>query len=167
MISCSSENKVILDKFIIGGTQVLVGPVHILDNQESSYDAISSNKIVNYINKNKYANASTTKLYPPANNKWRANEAKMLSESINLFREFVKESHFPYNTYILYVEFLKHGQNSKVGGIHYCLLNYNGEIAMRGLINSKWKAYQKVKPRTNDDCVDVFINGFEERMNKK
>ena len=162
--ACSSENKVVLEKFSLGEAEVLVCPVHILDNQKSSYDTISSKKIVDYINKNKYAKASTTQLYPPANNEWRANEAKMLTISINLFIEFVKENSFPENTYILYTEFLKSGQNSNIRGVHYCLLNNKGDIAMRGLINSHWKEFQKVNPKTNEDCVAVFINGFEGKI---
>lgn len=166
MIACSTENKVVLEKFIIGETKVLVCPVHILDNQESSYDTISSRKIVDYINEKKYADASTTQLCPPAYNEWNANEAKILTNSINLFVEFVKKNNVPDNTYILYPEFLKGGEKSHIRAIHYCLLNNKGEIAMRGLINSKWKEFQKVNPKTNDDCVDVFINGFEEKMKK-
>ena len=34
MIACSAENKVVLDKFIAGETEVFVCPVHILDNQK-------------------------------------------------------------------------------------------------------------------------------------
>ncbi|MCK4664027.1 MAG: hypothetical protein KAT68_14255 [Bacteroidales bacterium] len=166
VIACSNENKVVLEKFITGKTKVLVCPVHILDNQKSSYDTLSSKKIVDYINAKKYAVAGTTQLCPHANNEWRADEAKILTISINLFIEFVKENNLPNDTYILYPEFLKAGQNSSVVAVHYCLLNNKGEIAMRGLINSKWEEFQKVNPKTNDDCVAVFINGFEEKMKK-
>ena len=164
IFGCTGESKIALDTFIEGNTKVLVCPVHILDNQKSSYDTISSKKIVEYINNKKYAIASTTQLYPPANNEWRINEAKMLKISINLFIEFVKEINLPDDTYILYPEFYKRGQNSKVIAVHYCLLNNKGEIAIRGLINSKWEEFQKVNPKTNDDCVSVFINGFENKM---
>ena len=166
MIACSTENKAVLEKFIAGETEVYVCPVHILDNQKSSYDTISSQKIVDYINAKKYASASTTPLSPPPNNTWGANEAKMLTVSINLFIEFVKKNNFPDNSYILYPEFLKLGQDSHIGGVHYCLLNNKGEVAMRGLINSHWKEFQQVNPKTNDDCVAVLINGFEEKMKK-
>jgi len=37
---------------------------------------------------------------------------------------------------------------------------------MRGLLNSQWDEFKKVNPKTNNDCVDVFINGFEEKMKK-
>ena len=166
MIACSSEKKVVLDKFIASKAKVLVCPVHILDNQKSSYDTISSQKIVDYINDKKYAYASTTQLCPPANNEWRANEAKILTNSINLFVEFIKENNLPDNTYMLYPEFLKAGKKSHIMAIHYCLLSNKGEIAMRGLINSRWEEFQKVNPKTNDDCVAVFINGFEDKMKK-
>ena len=164
MTACSTENKAVLDKFIKGETKVLVCPVHILDNQNSSYDTISSQKIVDYINAKKYAYASTTQLCPPANNEWRANEGKILTISINLFIEFVKENNLPDNTYILYPEFLKSGQDSHIFAVHYCLLTNKGEIAMRGLLNSLWEEFQKENPKTNDDCVAVLINGFEEKM---
>lgn len=166
LCGCATENKIAYDKFISGKTKMLVCPVHILDNQKSSYDTISSKKIVDYINSKKYAFASATQLCPPANNEWRANEAKILTISINLFIEFVKKNNLPNDTYILYPEFLKAGQNSPVIAVHYCLLNNKGEIAMRGLINSHWDKFKKVNPKTNNDCVDVFINGFEEKMKK-
>jgi hypothetical protein len=166
LFACASENKIVLEKFISGKTKVLVCPVHIFSNQESSFDTIISKKIVEYINGKKYAVASVTQLCPPANNEWRANEAKILTISINLFIEFVKKNNLPEDTYILYPEFLKAGQNSTVVAVHYCLLNNKGEIAMRGLLNSHLDEFKKVNPKTNNDCVDVFINGFEEKMKK-
>lgn len=167
LTTCSVENKVVLEKFISGKTKVLVCPAHILDNQKSSYDTISSKKIVEYINGKKYAVASMTQLRPPANNEWRANEAKMLIISIDFFIEFVKKNNLPDDTYILYPEFLKAGSNSKVMAVHYCLLNNKGEIAIKGLLNSHWNEFKKVNPKTDDDCVAVFINGFEENLKKK
>ena len=151
MTACSTENKDVLDKFIAGELKVLVCPVHILDNQKSSYDTISSQKIVDYINVNKYANASLTSLSPPPNNTWKANEARMLTISINLFIEYVKTINLSDDTYILYPEFLKAGQYSNIKAIHYCLLNKKGEVAMRGLINSQWEEFQKVN-------LDVLIH---------
>jgi hypothetical protein len=164
---CASENNLAYSTFLAGKSKVLVCPVHVLDNQRSYYDSASSKKIADYINSKKYAAACTTQLYPPANNEWRANEAKILSVSINLFTEFVKKSNLPGDTYMLYPEFLKAGQNSKVIAVHYCLLNNKGEAAMRGLLNSEWNEFKKVNPKTNDDCVAVFINGFEGKMKKK
>lgn len=166
LFACASESKIVLGKFKSGKTKVLVCPVHILDNQKSLYDTISSQKIVDFINVKKYADARITQIVPPANNEWRANEAKMLNVSIDYFTEFIKRNNLPDDTYILYTEFLKAGSNSKVVAVHYCLLNNKGEIAMRGLLNSHWDEFKKVNPQTNDDCVDVFINGFEQKMKK-
>jgi hypothetical protein len=166
IMACSSENKAALDKFIAGENEVLVCPVHILDNQNSSYDIISSKKIVDYINDNNYANASLTQLSPPPNNTWQRNEAKMLTISIDLFVEYIKAMDLPDDTYILYPEFLKAGPNSDIFAVHYCLLNHEGEIAMRELINSLWEEFQEVDPKTNEDCVAVLINGFENKINK-
>lgn len=164
MIACSSENKAVLNEFITGEYKVLVCPVHILENQKSSYDTISSQKIIDYINDNKYANALLTAQTPPPNNTWLSNEAKMLTNSINLFVEYVKTIDLPNDTYILYPEFLKVGQNLEIFAIHYCLLNNKGEIAIRGLINSLWEEFQDINPKTNDDCVNVLINGFENKI---
>lgn len=166
LINCSNDNKDLLGKFKSGESELLVCPVHILSNQESSFDTLFSKKIVEYINDNEYATASVTQLCPPPNNEWRANEAKMLTISINLFVEYVKGLNLPENTYILYPEFLKSGQNVTVKAVHYCLLNNKGEIVIRGLLNSHWEEFQKVNPKTDNDCVNVFINGFEEHMKK-
>jgi hypothetical protein len=166
-ISCTGEKKVLLKDFTTGKIKLLVCPVHVLDNQKSTYDTISSLLIVDYINEKKIAKATLTKLIPPANNEWRANEAKILTISINLFTDFVKKSNLPEDTYILYPEFLRIGPGSKVIAIHYCLLNNKGEIAMRGLLNSHWEEFQKVNPTSSIDCVAVFINGFEEKMKNK
>ena len=162
--SCSIENKIVLKRFKEGNTKVIVCPVHILSGQNSSIDTISSTKIIEYINSKRYAKAQGTNLQPVTNNEWRRNEAKMLTVSINFFIDFVKENNFPDDTYILYAEFLKSEKNKSIRAIHYCLLDNKGEIAMRGLINSHWKEFQKVNPKTNDDCVAVFINGFEGKM---
>jgi len=167
LISCSAEKKAILQKFISGKTKVLVCPVHILSNQVSMSDTILSQKIVEYINDKKYAVASKTLLSPVPNNEWRINEAKILTESINLFIDFVKKNNFPDDTYILYPEILRAGQNSEVKAVHYCLLNNKGEVAIRGLINSNRDEFKKVNPKTDFDCITVFIKGFEENMNEK
>jgi len=166
LASCVTEKKAILKEFKEGNSNVLVCPVHILDNQNSTYDTICSQKITDYINQKEYANAKITYLKPPPNTEWIANEAKMLTISINKFAEFVKEANLPDNTYILYPEFYKRGKGSNIVAVHYCLLNNKGELAMRGLINSHWSEFQKIQPKTNDDCVKVFINGFEEKMKK-
>ena len=166
LLNCSNGKKDLLVKFKSGGATLLVCPVHILANQESSFDTLSSKKIVEYINDNSYATARITQLCPPPNNEWRANEARMLTISINLFVDYVKGQNLPENTYILYPEFLKSGQNISIKAVHYCLLNNKGEIVIRGLLNSNWKEFQKVNPKTDNDCVDVFINGFEEHMKK-
>ncbi len=165
--SCQTENKTARQKFISGNKKVLVCPVHILENQTSYYDTISSQKIAAYINGKKYASASLTQLCPPANNEWHANEAKILTASINLVIEFVKKQNLPDDTYLLYPEFLKAGSGAIIVAVHYCVVNNRGEVAFRGLINSDWKEFKKVNPKTNDDCVSVFINGFEEKMKKK
>jgi len=161
---CPSENKLALEEFIAGNNQVLVSPVHLLDRQKSDYDAGVSRIIADYINEKKYATASVTDLCPPPFNEWKANEASMLSESINLTVDFVKKSNLPANTYFLYPEFLRGGKENKVMAVHYCLIDNKGEVAMRGLINSHWDEFKSVNPVTNEDCVKVFINGFENKL---
>jgi len=165
--SCSSASKRALEDFVSGEFKVLVCPVHILNNHQSFYDTISSLKIADYINENKHAKASVTDLVPAAYNTWERNEAKMLTASIDLFVEYVKSLDLPDDTYLFYPEFLKGGQNSEIRAVHYCLLNNEGDIAMRGLINSKWEVFQSVNPITNDDCVTVLINGFENKLKNK
>jgi hypothetical protein len=164
MIACSGEDKALLDKFVKGNSKVSVCPVHILSNQESSFDTLISKKIVEYLNDKKYAVAGVTQLCPPANNEWRANEAGMLTISNQLFIDFVKKQNLPDDTYILYPEFLKSGPDNSVKAVHYCLLNRKGEIVMRGLINSHWDEFKKVNPKTDEDCLLVFINGFEAKI---
>ena len=166
MISCSTENRMVYQNFALGKSKLLVCPVHILCNQDSRYDTAISKQIVDYINSKNYAVASPTQMLPVPNNEWRPNEAKMLSISIKLFVEFIKQNNLPENTYILYPEFLKAGQNDNVIAVHYCLLNNKGEIGMRGLLNSHWPEFQKVNPKNNADCLAVFINGFEGKMKK-
>ncbi len=167
LISCQTENKSVLHQFISLKPKVLVCPVHVLDNQNCSYDSLSSKKIADYLNTKNYAVASLTKLIPTPSNEWFHNEAKMLTQSINYSIDFVKKSNLPDETYILYPEFYKAGPNSSICAVHYCLLNNKGEIAMRGLINSHWEAFKKVNPKNNDDCVKVFINGFDVKMASK
>lgn len=164
MSSCATENKSVLEKFKAGQTKLYVCPVHVLENKTASYDTVSSIQIVNYINGKNYSNAELTDIVPPPNNTWVANEAKMLTNSITIFVEFVKQSKLPDGSYILYTEFLRGGPEKRVYAVHYSLVNNLGEQAMRGLINSHWEAFQKVNPITNADCVSVFINGFEDKM---
>ena len=164
LLNCSNGSKDLLNDFKNGDSKLFVCPVHILANQESSYSTELSEKIVEYINENEYATASITELCPPANNEWRANEAIMLTKSIKLSIEYVKGLNLSEDTYVLYPEFLKSGQNVSIKAVHYCLLSNKGEVVIRGMLNSKWKEFQAVNPKTDEDCVAVFINGFEEHM---
>ena len=167
LFACSGVSKATLKKFTAENPKMYVCPVHILSNQQSSFDSVSANAIVDFINKNEYADASLTQLKPVANNQWLANEAKMVTESNTLFTEFVLANKFPENSYILYAEFLKGGPDETVRAVHYYLLNNQGEAAMRGLINSVWKEFQEVNPQTNEDCVAVFIKGFENKLKNR
>jgi len=163
--ACFSEKKTFLNEFKEGNSKMLVCSVHVLTNEESTYDESSAVKIVDFINEKSYAKAEYTDLLPPANNEWRINEAKILTESIKLFIDYINTQNIETDTYILYVEFLKSGETPSVWAVHYCLLNNEGKIAMRGLLNSKWEAFQDINPKTNSDCVEVFKIDFEEKMN--
>jgi hypothetical protein len=166
LAGCATENKVVLYNFKSEKSKVLVCPVHILTNHESLYDTIIQQKIADYLNEKKYAVAEKTKLLPPPNNRWRHNEARMLTESCELLIKYVKQRKLPENTFILYPEFYKAGPNDIIVAVHYSLVDNNGEIAMRGLINSHWIEFKKVNPKNNEDCLAVFINGFEEKMRR-
>lgn len=87
---CTDNSKELLANLRSNKLKLLVCPTHILANSKSSYDSLSSMKIADYLNRNKYASANLTNACPPPNNEWRHNEAKMLTISINLFVEYVK-----------------------------------------------------------------------------
>jgi hypothetical protein len=164
LTGCVTENKSVLRSFKTGKSIVLVCPVHILTSRNSTYDNLSSQGIADYLNSKKYASAEVTTLSPPPNTRWRHNEAKMLTESSDLFVNYVKQQNLPDNSFMLYPEFYKGGPEDIILAVHYILLNNKGEIAMRGLINSHWPEFKQVKPKTNKDCLKVFINGFENKM---
>ena len=163
---CVTENKAALNNFKSEKSKVLVCPVHVLTSHESLYDTIIQQKIADYLNEKKYAVAEKTKLLPPPNNQWRHNEAKMLTESCELLIKYVKQQNLPENTIIIYPEFYKAGPNDIIVAVHYSLLDNNGEVAMRGLINSHWPEFKKVNLKNNEDCLEVFINSFEEKMKR-
>lgn len=167
LTGCITENKAVLNSFKSGKSTVLVCPVHILTSKTSTYDSITSQSIADYLNQKNYAEAEVTTLCPPPNTRWRHNEAKMLTESSDLFVNYVKQQNLPDNTFVLYPEFYKGGPEDIIIAVHYLLVNHDGEIAMIGLINSHWPEFKQVKPRTNTDCLAVFINGFENKMNGK
>lgn len=167
MSGCVTENKSVLSSFKTGKSTVLVCPVHILTSRNSTYDNLTSQGIADYLNSKNYAGAEVTTLCPPPNNRWRHNEAKMLTESSDLFVNYVKQQNLPDNTFMLYPEFYKGGPEDIIIAVHYLLLNNKGEIAMRGLINSHWPEFKQVNPKTNKDCLAVFINGFEGKMKVK
>ncbi|NOU46528.1 MAG: hypothetical protein HOO86_05625 [Bacteroidales bacterium] len=166
LTGCITENKAVLNSFKSGKSTVLVCPVLILTSKTSTYDSITSQRIADYLNQKNYAEADVTTLCPPPNNKWRHNEARMLTESSELFASYVKQQKLPDNTFVLYPEFYKGGPDDIIIAVHYLLINNKGGIAMRGLINSHWPEFKQVKPRTTADCVVVFINGFENKMTK-
>ncbi len=161
---CSSENKLLREKFISGGYKMIVCPVHLLDRQSSMYDGSISKKIVDYMNERNYANASQTELCPPPNINWQGDQAVMVDNSIDLFKTFIIMNKVPAKTFVFYAEFLRGGKDNRVVGVHYYLLDSKGEIAMRGILNSHSKEFIEVKPVTNEDCLRVLMDSFETKM---
>jgi len=161
---CSSENKLLREKFISGGYKMIVCPVHLLDRQSSIYDGSLSKKIVDYMNERKYADASQTELCPPPNINWQGDQAVMVDNSIELFKQFIVMNRVPAKTFVFYAEFLRGGKDARVVGVHYYLLDSKGEIAMRGILNSHSKEFKEVKPATNEECLRVLMDSFESKM---
>lgn len=161
---CSSENKLLREKFISGGYKMIVCPVHLLDRKSSIYDGSLSKKIADYMNERKYADASQTELCPPPNINWQGEQAVMVDNSIELFKKFIIMNRVPAKTFVFYAEFLRGGKDARVVGVHYYLLDSKGDIAMRGILNSHSKEFMEVKPVTNEDCLRVLMDSFESKM---
>lgn len=166
LTACSPYKEITHKDFVSGGRKVLVCPVHVMTYYGNHQDSGYSEQIVSYINANKYADASLTALCPPPNEEFYHNEAKILKKSKELFIEFVKGINMPGDTYMLYPEFFMMGDSPEAMAVHFVLLNNKGEVAMLGLINSHWEEYQKVSPKSLNDLVAVFKNGFENGMKK-
>ncbi|HQO09846.1 MAG TPA: hypothetical protein PLK90_08565 [Clostridiales bacterium] len=161
---CSSENKLLREKFISGGYKMIVCPVHLLDRESSSFDRTLAEMIADYFNEKKISEAEVIDLYPPPNGNWMPDQSEMADESLGLLIEFVRYHKFPNGTYIFYCEILRGGKNSKIVGIHYYLVDNVGRIAIKGILNSHNEEFIKEEPVTNEDCVDALINGFENKV---
>lgn len=164
LTGCPSENRFVLDKFLAGKSKMVICPVHLLDKQGSIHDGTLSKKLVDYVNERKYAEASLTEMCPPPNIMWKGEQAVMVDDSIELFKKFIMMNNVPANTYVFYAEFLRGGKDSRVVGIHYYLLDNKGEIAIRGILNSHTKEFKSVSPATNEDCLRVLTDAFENKL---
>jgi hypothetical protein len=161
---CLSENRQVLERFLSGGTKLVVCPVHLLDRESSSFDRTLAEMIADYFNEKKISEAEVIDLYPPPNGNWMPDQSEMADESLGLLIEFVRYHKFPNGTYIFYCEILRGGKNSKIVGIHYYLVDNVGRIAIKGILNSHNEEFIKEEPVTNEDCVDALINGFENKV---
>jgi len=164
LTGCPSENNLVFKKFTAGKSKMVICPVHLLDKQGSIHDGTLSKKIVDYINERKYAVASLTEMCPPPNIQWKGDQAVMVDDSIELFRSFIMMNNVPANTYVFYTEFLRGGKDSRVVGIHYYLLDNKGEIAMRGILNSHTDEFKNISPVTNEDCLRVLTDAFDNKL---
>ena len=85
---------------------------------------------------------------------WHRNQAKMFKESALAFSAQSKELHIQ-SDYALLVEILGNRHKTHVGGVHFFLINQQGEFVNVRLNNSHWDEYKAIEPKNETDGLEV------------
>ena len=140
----------------IGNTSITVFPAFIRDGQEHRYEAGAAKTIGDFLTRENLATATVSDAEVPITSKWGMNQAKMFRGSAADFSAYVGEH--PIGTdYALLPEYLISGGRA-VGGVHLYLVDAEGTVAYGALLNSHWKEFNDVNPKTTDDCTTIVIN---------
>jgi hypothetical protein len=100
---------------------------------------------------------------PEIKAEYRHNEAAMLGESAEALQKLVRATP-PAADAVLYAECLMRPNESEVLALHWVVVDRDGRIAAKGLLNSHWPIFKEVKPRTVADCTTMLVEDARERL---
>ncbi len=148
---------------------VTVYPVSIVVGSERQQDTELASEITDFINDNDLADAVMGEGDIEIPVKWEMDQSKMARRSALSYAEQMKSANIM-TDYALLVEILCNSSETNVGGVHYFLCDKEGNLADRGLNNSHWENFKKVKPHDRKGGAEVaklmLTDAWDKRGNK-
>lgn len=146
----------------LGNTSVTVFPAFIRDGDEGLYDADAATGIGACFTDNGLATVTLSDEEIPITGSWHANQARMFSESIAEFADYVVAN--PIETeYAVLAEYLKLG-SGEYGGIHCYIVDAQARVAWCHLWNSHWEAFAEASPDTAAGCTAMLTQELAELL---
>ena len=136
---------------------VTVYPVHVVVGDTTHADRNLQTQLINHINEQGYARALASEYDASITMTWGANQAKMYRQNAVQFAEQVKAAKLS-TSYALLVETLSSGVESNLGGVHYYIVDTQGNVVDGTLSNSHWKEFNSISPRNRQEALQVAFN---------
>ena len=131
-----------------------VYPVHVIVGDATHADINLQTQLINHINELGYARAVASESDASITMIWGANQAKMYRRNAGQFAEQVKAANVS-TSYALLVETLSRGVESNLGGVHYYIVDNQGNVVDGTLSNSHWKEFSSISPRNRQEALQV------------
>lgn len=139
----------------LGNTGITVFPAVVRTPQGVSWDRQSAVDVAAFFSARGLATAVVSEQNVPLSSKTSFNQARMFRASEAAFRAWLKDH--PVSTpYALVLEYLVSG-NGRVGGIHCYVLGAGGERAFVLLLNSHYKEFRAIDPKSPADASRVAL----------
>jgi hypothetical protein len=149
----------------VGHTSLTVFPA-VVRSDAIAYDAPAAQRLGQFLNDRKLAEASVSDVQVPITGGWSYNEAKMWRESAQALAAYVKEH--PISTkYALLPEYLGVNDRGPVGGVHFYVVDRDGKVVSGLLLNSHHKAFTDANPKTVDDCTALLLQVIPQEWKAK
>jgi hypothetical protein len=145
----------------LGHTSITIYPTLVREGYEESFDLKSAREIASFLNEQGFATATVAEEEPAVQTIGHRNELRVAAASALSLAQFVEGK--PLETpYALMAEYFISPKDGRVMAVHYYLVTKAGRVADAGVINSHYRIFQEIDPRTLEDCTQVAIRHMED-----
>lgn len=145
----------------LGHTSVTVYPTLLRGEAEESFDLASAREVASFLNEKGFATATITEEEPTVQTIGHRNEMRVAAASALSFAKFIAGE--PLETpYALMAEYFVSSRDGRAMAVHYYIVTRDGKVADAGVINSHYRIFQEIDPRTVEDCTRVAIEQMED-----
>lgn len=157
MVACTERKSAAELEFerALGRTSLTIFPTVVRMGRTTQGDVESAKLLAAEFERRKLGKAAVREEPVEFALKASFNQAKMYQQSKAAFAAYVK-AHPPGTEYAAMAEYLL-STSGQVGGIHLYVVRADGEPVGGVLLNSHWKEFKTVKPKTVQDATRALL----------
>jgi hypothetical protein len=148
-------------KQALGHTSITVFPA-VIRTEKIAYDAAAAQRLGQFLKDQGLAEATVANADVPITGGWSYNEAAMWRQSAAALADYVKK-HPIATAYAMLPEYLGVTGKNPVGGVHLYVVDKDGQIVSGIQLNSHFKSFAEMDPKTADDCTALLMKVIPER----
>ncbi len=146
----------------LGTISMTVFPASVRKPGERVFDATAATRIAAALREARIGEMVVATEEVSLANPGRMNQARMVREGAVDFGLWVK-THPIATRYALLPDYLMRGDGTP-GGIHGYIVDAAGTVVFFTMQNSAWDEWEKVQPKTVDDCTTVLIEALKKNL---